>query len=90
MKCDPTVAPHYVSDPTHGPVSVGRRHLLPSCGWIPSTIDTKNAVVTDFPPVGTGSSWTTIRDRQQRVRLTSNNNVRIGRPDRDQIRAHPG
>ena len=54
MKCDPTVAPPYVSDPK--PLPAFRKGDV-ICFRLrvdfPTTIDTKNAVVTDFPPVGT-------------------------------------
>ncbi|MEI2620267.1 MAG: isopeptide-forming domain-containing fimbrial protein [Candidatus Nanopelagicales bacterium] len=54
MKCDPAVAPPYVSDPDPRP-SFRKGDVI--CFKLrvdfPSSIKTKNAVVTDFPPVGT-------------------------------------
>ena len=54
MKCDPGVPPPYVSDPKPLP-SFRKGDVI--CFKLrvdfPKTIDTKNAVVTDFPPVGT-------------------------------------
>ena len=54
MKCDPGVPPSYVSDPDPLP-SFRKGDVI--CFKLrvdfPKAIDTKNAVVTDFPPVGT-------------------------------------
>ncbi len=56
MKCDPDplVKPEYVSDPKPLPAfRKGDVICFKLRVKFPTTIDTKNAVVTDFPPVGT-------------------------------------
>ncbi|HPJ19258.1 MAG TPA: isopeptide-forming domain-containing fimbrial protein, partial [Actinomycetota bacterium] len=79
MKCDPTVAPAYVSDPDPRP-SFRKGDVI--CFKLrvdfPSTVDTKNAVVTDFPPVGT--AFVVADDPatgNNKYALTSNNNVSV-------------
>ncbi len=54
MKCDPGTPPSYVSDPDPLPdFRKGDVICFKLRVDFPKTIDTKNAVVTDFPPVGT-------------------------------------
>ncbi len=79
MKCDPAVPPAYVSDPDPRP-SFRKGDVI--CFKLrvafPSTIDTKNAVVTDFPPVGTEF---VVGDQPEtgnnKYALTTNNTVDV-------------
>jgi len=79
MKCDPTVAPPYVSDPDLLPAfRKGDVICFKLRVDFPKTIDTKNAVVTDFPPVGT--EFVVLDEPEtgnNTFAVTGNNNVTV-------------